>query len=159
MVVTLANNIRRWRFGLLAVLVALSVAACGSGGVTGGSNLSGAGTSNPTSPGGDPTPGAPPTISGTPAATVIAGQTYTFTPAALDASGNALTFAVANLPAWASFDNSSGTLTGTPTTDFVGTYANIVISVSDGATSVPLPAFQITVLAPLSISGTAPSAA
>ena len=159
MVVTLANNIRRWRLGLLAVLVALSVAACGSVGVTGGNNLTGAGTSNPTSSGGDPTPGAPPTISGTPAATVIAGQTYTFTPAALDTSGNALTFAVANLPAWASFDSSSGTLTGTPTTDFVGTYANIVISVSDGATSVPLPAFQITVLAPLSISGTAPSAA
>ena len=156
MAVTLPKNFRHLRLALLGLVLALSVAACGQVGVSGGSPL--AGTSTAASTGGGTT-GGPPVISGTPAASVVAGQTYSFTPTATDAAGNTLTFSVANLPAWASFDTSSGTLSGTPTTDFVGTYANITISVSDGTTSVPLAAFSITVVAPLSISGTPPAAA
>jgi hypothetical protein len=156
MVFSLPNNFRRLRLGLLGLLMALSVAACGSVGVSNGGPLSA--TSTPTSAGGGTT-GAPPVISGTPAASVVAGQSYSFVPTATDAAGNTLTFSIANQPAWANFDPSTGTLSGTPTSAFVGVYANITISVSDGTTSVPLPIFSITVLAPLSISGTAPTAA
>ncbi|HYM41727.1 MAG TPA: putative Ig domain-containing protein, partial [Steroidobacteraceae bacterium] len=99
----------------------------------------------------------PPTISGTPPTQVGAGQAYSFTPSASSPSGATLTFSVQNLPAWASFSTTTGTLSGTPSSSSVGTFSNIVISVSDGQASASLPAFSIQVTAtvqPLSISGT-----
>ena len=96
----------------------------------------------------------PPTIAGQPATAVVAGSLYSFTPSASDPSGAALTFSIQNQPAWASFSTSSGTLMGTPTASQAGIYSNIVISVSDGKLSASLPAFSITVTAPLTISGT-----
>ena len=89
---------------------------------------------------------APPTIMGIPAATVTAGQRYTFQPTLGDADGNPLSVSISNCPTWARFSTGSGTLSGTPTAAQVGTYAHIVITVSDGTTSVALPAFSITVL-------------
>ena len=89
-----------------------------------------------------------PTISGTPPASVTAGSAYTFTPSASDADGNALTFSIVNRPAWASFSAANGRLQGTPQIANVGTFANIVISVSDGQTAVALPAFSIVVTPP-----------
>jgi hypothetical protein len=95
-----------------------------------------------------PSKNTPPKITGTPAATVQAGSTYSFQPAASDADGNKLTFAVANKPGWASFSTTSGQLSGTPGTTNVGTYSNITISVSDGTATVSLPAFSIVVSVP-----------
>jgi len=89
----------------------------------------------------------PPVISGTPATAVNSGQTYSFTPTASDPDGQALTFKIANKPAWASFNAASGALSGTPAAANAGSYANIVISVSDGVAEVSLPAFTITVTA------------
>ena len=87
----------------------------------------------------------PPTISGTPATAVTAGSAYTFTPTARDADGNALRFAIASKPVWASFDRATGRLSGTPTAAQVGSYEEIVISVTDGRRRVRLPQFSITV--------------
>jgi len=99
-----------------------------------------------------------PTITGNPATTVIAGTPYSFTPAAADPNGNALTFSIVNAPSWASFSPSSGQLSGTPPTADVGTFPNIVITVSDGTLSASLAAFSIQVQAPANdtptISGT-----
>jgi nitrite reductase/ring-hydroxylating ferredoxin subunit len=95
-----------------------------------------------TAPGSD----APPTITGTPVSAVTAGQSYTFQPALGDADGNALTASIANRPSWASFDTTTGKLSGNPTSAQVGTYTNIVITVTDGTSSVSLPAFSITVV-------------
>jgi len=99
-----------------------------------------------------------PTISGAPAATVVAGTAYSFTPTATDPAGNALTFSIANAPPWTSFSASTGQLSGTPPTADVGTYSNIVITVSDGTLNASLPAFSIVVQAPANdtptISGT-----
>ena len=110
-----------------------------------------------------PPTNTPPKITGTPATTVQAGSSYAFTPAASDADGNKLTFAIANKPSWANFSTTTGQLSGTPATGNVGTYANIVISVSDGTTSVALPAFSIQVTAPPvippTISGNPPTQA
>ena len=95
----------------------------------------------------DPSANTPPTISGTPAATAIVGNSYAFTPEAADPDGQVLSFSIDNLPGWASFDTLTGELSGSPADNDVGIFAGIVISVSDGAASSSLPAFDITVSA------------
>jgi hypothetical protein len=86
-----------------------------------------------------------PLISGSPATAARVGATYSFKPTASDANGDALKYAIANRPSWASFNSTTGQLSGTPAAANVGSYSNIVISVSDGKTSVKLPAFSISV--------------
>ncbi len=88
-----------------------------------------------------------PAIGGTPMTSVQAGQAYSFQPTATDADGDALTWSIQNKPSWATFSASSGRLTGTPAASNVGSFANIVISVSDGKASRSLAAFAITVAA------------
>jgi hypothetical protein len=90
-------------------------------------------------------PNKAPTITGTPVTSVNAGSAYTFRPTAADGDGDTLTFSIANLPAWATFNATTGQLAGTPAAASVGTYSNIVISVSDGKASAALAAFAITV--------------
>ena len=91
--------------------------------------------------------GNPPTISGQPPTSVTAGSTYVFTPTTTDPSGGPLTFSITNKPSWASFNASTGQLSGTPQSTDVGTDPGIVISVSDGTNSASLPSFSITVTA------------
>ena len=93
------------------------------------------------------TPNGAPVIGGQPATTVVAGQAYSFTPSASDPDGDVLSFAVAGKPAWATFDASTGRLSGTPSAAQVGTYSGIVISVTDGTTFSELAPFGITVTA------------
>jgi Putative Ig domain len=92
-----------------------------------------------------PTPVTPPTISGQPPTSVNVGASYTFTPSATDAAKRALTFSIQNAPSWATFNTSTGQVAGTPSATYVGTYSNIVISVSDGTASASLTAFSIAV--------------
>jgi len=102
-----------------------------------------------------------PTISGTPTTSVTTGQAYSFTPTASDPDGQTLAFGIANKPSWATFNTATGKLSGTPSSSNTGTYSNIVISVSDGSLSATLPAFGITVTAPVTgvanLSWTAPT--
>jgi hypothetical protein len=58
-----------------------------------------------------------------------------------------LTFSIANAPAWASFNTSTGRLTGTPGAQHVGTTTGIVITVSDGEDDDSLAAFSVAVQA------------
>ncbi|MEJ2452536.1 MAG: putative Ig domain-containing protein [Candidatus Thiodiazotropha sp.] len=90
-------------------------------------------------------PNQPPEISGSPQTTVQVGEAYTFTPASSDADGDTLSFTAVNLPTWASFDNQSGTLSGTPDTQDVGSYSGIEILVSDGEASTSLTPFTLVV--------------
>ena len=108
-------------------------------------------TPPPTPP---PATNVAPVISGTPSTTVQASSPYSFTPSASDANGDTLGFSITGKPAWAAFSTATGALTGTPTTGQVGTYSNIVITVSDGKVSRSLPAFTITV-ASATATGTA----
>lgn len=98
-----------------------------------------------------------PTISGTPLTSAVTGTAYNFAPTAADGNGDALTFSIQNRPSWATFDTSTGRLSGTPTSTQVGTYSNILIAVSDGKVSQSLPAFTVTVANPVvaSAPGTA----
>jgi hypothetical protein len=104
-----------------------------------------AGSAPPPTP--TPPPNSAPTITGTPATSVVQGTLYSFQPTANDANGDVLTFSIVNKPAWATFDTATGKLQGTPGATYLGTTTGIVISVKDGAASVSLPAFDITVQA------------
>ena len=89
----------------------------------------------------------PPTIGGTPPTSVDEDSTYSFTPQANDAdAGDVLTFSIISRPSWASFDSATGTLSGTPTNQDVGTTSGITIIVTDSASdSAFLTPFAITV--------------
>jgi hypothetical protein len=97
-------------------------------------------------------------ISGTPATTAEVGQFYSFTPTVVASAGSSLTYAVANKPAWAQFSAATGALSGIPSTGSAATDANIVVSVSNGAQTTALSAFNITVQPALvtpAVAGTA----
>ncbi|MEJ0038468.1 MAG: putative Ig domain-containing protein [Gammaproteobacteria bacterium] len=92
-------------------------------------------------------PNTAPTITGTPTTSVQSGTAYSFTPAAADADKDTLSFSITNKPSWATFSIANGMLSGTPTAAQVGTYAGIVISVSDGKATTSLQAFTLSVTA------------
>lgn len=99
-----------------------------------------------------------PSLGGDPATTVYSGKTYRFAPTFSDANNDKLSFSISRQPAWASFNTSTGVLTGTPSDDAIGAYDNIVISATDGNLKTNLPAFNVEVSNPApSIQGT-PSA-
>jgi hypothetical protein len=95
-----------------------------------------------------------PTISGTPPTQIVAGNLYSFKPIANDADNDPLTFSISTRPSWASFNSSTGVLSGTPTQNDIGSTANITLSVSDGTSTVSLPAFSLSVSG--SVSSNAP---
>jgi hypothetical protein len=99
--------------------------------------VTGAGPSAPTN--------QKPTISGTPPTSVLEGEAYDFRPSASDPDGDTLIFSVANKPSWAAFDASTGRLYGSPGAGDSGSYANIVISVSDGKAQASLSGYTLTV--------------
>lgn len=96
----------------------------------------------------------PPVIGGTPTTTVAAGTGYTLAVTASDPDGDRLTFGASNLPSWLGLNTANGMITGTPSVAQVGTYPNISVSVTDGTSTVSLPAFSITVTGDGSTAGT-----
>lgn len=127
---------RQARTTLVAALALTVLAGCGGGG---------GGDDGTPATGGSGGGNAPPTIQGQPSANVMAGQAYSFQPSASDSNNDTLTFSVTGLPAWATFNASTGRLTGTPSAADVATYSGITISVSDGQASASLNTFSITV--------------
>jgi hypothetical protein len=89
----------------------------------------------------------PPTISGSPILSTVVGALYSFQPSASDPDGNTLTFSIQNRPSWATFNTSTGRLSGTPGALDVLNFTNITISVSDGTATAALPAFNLSVIA------------
>ncbi|MDH3265384.1 MAG: putative Ig domain-containing protein [Gammaproteobacteria bacterium] len=102
-----------------------------------------------------------PTISGSPDSAVLVGDTYSFNPSASDPNDDALTFAIRNQPRWASFDATTGRLSGAVSLGDVGVYDGIRISVSAGGATKSLPDFSITVtdtaLGSITLSWAAPT--
>ncbi len=86
-------------------------------------------------------------LQGTAITTATVGTVYSFQPQAPAGSSStvALTYSIANKPAWATFNTATGQLSGTPTAADVGSYPNIQISATSGATVASLPAFTLTV--------------
>ncbi|MEO1202682.1 MAG: putative Ig domain-containing protein [Pseudomonadota bacterium] len=89
----------------------------------------------------------PPTIGGTPPTQIAANSSFSFTPVATDADGDGLSFDIDNQPSWASFDETTGEISGTPIEADVGVYADIVISVNDGSDTASLGPFSVEVVA------------
>jgi len=87
----------------------------------------------------------PLTISGTPIATIAAGQSYSFIPSVIGADSEDVEFSIVNEPKWAVFNSSTGSLTGVPQVSDIGGNTDIIISVSDNTDSVSLSKFNITV--------------
>lgn len=88
-----------------------------------------------------------PIISGTPSTSVDGGEAYSFIPTASDVDvGDTLTFSIVNKPSWASFNTSTGELSGTPTGLDAGTTVGIVISVTDGTVTESLAPFDLEVV-------------
>jgi hypothetical protein len=92
---------------------------------------------------------------------ITVGHEYQFTPTVSDLDGNTLTFSISGLPRWASFDASTGELSGSPKSGDVGTSSNIIISATDGADSVSIGPFAIivsdTTYGSVTLSWTAPT--
>jgi hypothetical protein len=88
----------------------------------------------------------PPIITGVATTTATVGQAYSFQPTASDPEGATLTFSITNKPSWASFNTTTGKLSGTPAAADVGTATGIVIGVSDGSAIASLSAFTIQVI-------------
>jgi hypothetical protein len=103
-------------------------------------------TQTPTTTNPDPTGNHAPTLSGSPVSSVVIDTEYSFQFAADDADGDALTLSVQNMPSWAHFDAESRRVWGTPTAADVGAYSNIVVTASDGNSTVTMPAFAVQVV-------------
>lgn len=147
---------------ILCLSLLASLAACGGGGSEGSTSQASApvggqqstppAASNPPAqqeaPAQNPAPAnVAPHIVGNPGEQVTVGQAYSFTPNATDDDGDGLTFSISSKPNWATFNTSTGKLSGTPDADDVGSHEEIQISVSDGESTVSLAQFAINVVA------------
>lgn len=94
-----------------------------------------------------------PVIMGSPPDIVRKDNWYIFVTTAYDMDGDRLTFSVANEPPWASIHPQWGWFGGTPRASDVGTYSNIVISVTDGQQTVSLAPFSIEVVDEIADAG------
>ena len=88
---------------------------------------------------------SPPTITGTPPTSIVEGELYEFIPTAEDPDGDPLRFAVYHKPDWASFDQATGRIWGTPGSGDVGTFSGVTIAAWDGLATATLAPFTITV--------------
>lgn len=127
---------------LLCGIFALALTGCHIGS-EGGASSSTASTNR--SPSGSGSPPASIAISGTPTTQVGVGQPYSFTPTVQNSANSTVSFSIQHKPVWASFSIATGHLTGTPTSADVGTYENVVIDESNGASTVSLAPFTIIV--------------
>src|SRR5688500_1681413 len=132
---------------ILSTITLLALAGCGGGSEAtnggGGSSSSSSGGG-----GGSPPPSGSntaPAISGNPTTAAVTGRAWSFTPTATDANGDTITFEIQNRPAWATFDTATGRLSGTPSASTVGSFANVVISATDGTCGSSLPPLWINV--------------
>jgi hypothetical protein len=97
------------------------------------------------------------TLTGTPVGSIKAGSKYTFQPGTSRGGDGKVVFNIENRPSWAAFDAATGLLSGTPANANAGTYADVLISASDGTASAALTPFSITVATTTAEASAAPS--
>jgi hypothetical protein len=143
------------RLGLAGLfLAALGLGGCGAGvpvsGNAGSTSTAGSGASTTSSS----SPATQITLSGAAPTSVVVGATYSYQPS-VSPSVSGVTFTIVQQPTWASFDSSTGALTGTPSASNVGTTSNIEITASYGGSSSSVGPFSIVVDAAQSVAGSA----
>jgi hypothetical protein len=139
------------RFGFRAALLVCSsvpalLAGCGGDDNASPTAASATGTSSSTGTSSTGTSEPTITLSGAPPASVVAGNPYVFQPTD-STTGGTVTFSVSGLPSWASFNSSTGEISGTPTSSNVGVTGDITITASDGSATASLAPFTIDVTA------------
>ena len=127
----------------LPALAALMLMACGGGGSSGPSHVSDTPPVDSTSPAQG---NNAPVIRGSPRTVIVRGEFYAFAPVVADRDGDVLRFSIRNRPSWATFDEATGRLEGTPGVDDLGRHEGIRITVTDGVSTANLPGFAIEVL-------------
>ncbi|MGD8341535.1 MAG: putative Ig domain-containing protein, partial [Gammaproteobacteria bacterium] len=154
---------RRFTRALVVATLGAGIAACGDDAPEDGDSaaITSAAADAVVDTAVDTTQNQAPVITGALNPTAIEGQLYEFTPRASDPDGDTLTFSIQGKPDWLAFDTRNGRLSGTPGGADIGSYAGIVISVSDGELGAELAPAAIDVIAasasgnsPPSISGT-----
>ena len=95
-------------------------------------------------------------ISGTPNASVVENNAYSFTPSITTPATGTAVFSISNKPTWTVFNTSNGALTGTPINSDIGVYSNVTITATDDLGTSSIGPFTITVSAAsfIAISGT-----
>jgi hypothetical protein len=129
---------------LVGFLLAATLAACSGNGIAGSSSSQGASTSAVSSGSGITVTASPITLHGVPASSATVGVNYNYQPT-VPANSGVVTFAIAGQPSWASFDASTGTLSGTPSTNDVGLTGDITIIASNGSNTGSVGPFTIRV--------------
>jgi hypothetical protein len=112
-----------------ALLVLLSLAGCGGSGS-----------------GSDSSSSASFALSGTPSGSANAGINYSFQPTVSQGTGP-VTFSITGQPTWATFNSTTGALSGTPTTSDVGKTSMVTITASNGSGTAAIGPFSIQVAA------------
>jgi hypothetical protein len=90
---------------------------------------------------------AAPTISSVAVTTIESGTVYSYSLIAADADADTLTMSATGLPAWLTFDSTTGTLSGTPADTDAGD-TTITLTVSDGTDAITQ-SFTISVTVPV----------
>lgn len=137
---------RHARRHLLSLLVAFSIVA-GCGDESNDSGQKSAQVAAPSTASSGSTSNRAPTLKGQLPSQVLVGASLAFVPEASDPDGDALTFSATGLPAWMSIDAKTGAVSGKPGAGDVGSYSNIIISVSDGRASSSLAVQSVAVVA------------
>ena len=88
-----------------------------------------------------------PIISGS-ISNIRVGENLNFTPSSSDPDGDNLSFSIEGKPEWVEFSSTSGSLSGVPGEDDLGSIYPIEVSVSDGDASSSI-SFDLTVLKPI----------
>jgi len=134
---------------IVGLVLAVMLSACSGGsGSSGSSTVAATGSVTGTvTPAGTGTGTAPIVLQGVPPASVTVGSEYSFTPS-VTAGNDVVTFAITGLPSWATFDATTGALSGKPTSANVGLSQSISIVASDGSSTATVGPFMIRVNAP-----------
>ncbi len=129
---------------IAGLLVAAILSACSGNGLTGSNTPTASGTAGATASSSATATITPIILQGTPPSSVNVGSRYSFQPTVSSSSG-VVTFAIEALPAWASFDTSTGMLSGTPSASDVGLTADITITATNGTDTGSVGPFTIRV--------------
>ncbi len=116
----------------LIILLVVLIVSCGDGG----------GSSTPEKP------NFSPSISGS-ISKIRVGETLNFIPTYNDVDGDILTFSITGKPNWATFNTTSGLLSGIPLSENLGETYSITISVTDGQYTSSTTPFSLTVTKPI----------
>ena len=141
----IANGKENWTTGNIVLQLGINNITITANDVLGNSNSNSVSVDRDSDAPDGVNPNNTPTISGTPPHNATVGMEYSFKPTAVDVDGDTMNFSIVNKPSWITFNSTTGGLRGTPSSDEVDIYIEIVITVSDGQSSASLPKFSISV--------------